>query len=578
MRRAAAVRFAMLASALLLAGAGNTPARAAGEAAAVKSQEAATALLRGSFEQAITAYTEALDDQTLSNDRRAAILNDRGVAYSRSGNPKLALDDYNRAVQLFPEYAPIYNNRGNTLLALGLHQEAIKDFDRAITLAPGYAAAYNNRAAAQLAIGEPARAIKDYTRAVILMPQNAAPLNGRSRALLREDRPYAAMRDLARAISADAKSGAAYQLRAAALTDVGKYNEAIEDLSRAIAFEPNSLDLHIQRGHAYLMIDNAAAAIRDFTRALELDVRSASAFASRGFAHARAEAYEEAETDLAKALEINPRSTEAFTYRGWLYKQVGQPELGLKEVDKAMRTDSKNADVYWAKGEIEQALGRSNEAIASFRAALTLKPWHRSARTALQQMGIDPNPTTEVAGAAIPGWRVVHQAGSYTALLDGNARLRVPLEMVGKGEARLIDWQLRDGPLKGIGLLRYNAGVAAGEDGPEEVEQTAIVDLASNQVVSIQLHRQGEKESTWTWNEGAVTIASIDGVTETMQLRDTKPREVAQQRPLERQSDGSPIWAPWSQGWGTSPGYAQRGSQQQRQKKPKNFLDMLFGN
>ncbi len=576
MRTGAAVRLTFLATALLVASGQHV--RAAGESAAVKAQEAATALLRGSVEQAITAYTEALQDETLANDRRAAILNDRGVAYSRSGHSKLALEDYNRAVQLFPEYAPIYNNRGNTLLALGLREEAIKDFDRAITLAPGYAAAYNNRAGAQLALGEPDRAIKDYTRAVILMPQNAAPLNGRSRALLNEDRPYAAMRDLARAIAADAKSGASYQLRASALIDVGKFEEGIEDLSRAIAFEPNSLELHIQRGHAYLMTDNASSAIRDFTRALEIDVRSAAAFAGRGFAHARIEAFEEAESDLARALEIDPRSVDAFAYRGWLYKQIGQPDLGLKEVEKAMRIDGKRADVHWVKGEIEQTLGRNDDAIASFRMALTLKPWHRNARAALQQMGIDPNPTTEVAGAAIDGWRVVLQAGSYSALLDGNTKLRVPLEMVGKGEPKLLDWELKDAPLKGIGLLRYFAGVVTGESGQEDVEQTAIVDLSTSQVVTIQLQKQGEKETAWTWNEGAVTIASIDGVTETMQLREIR-REVAQRRPVERQSDyGAPVWAPWGQGWGTSPGYAQRGSAPARRKKPKNFFEMLFGN
>ncbi len=44
-------------------------------------RDAGAALQRGNADHAITLYTEALDDKSLPNDRRATILNDRGVAY-----------------------------------------------------------------------------------------------------------------------------------------------------------------------------------------------------------------------------------------------------------------------------------------------------------------------------------------------------------------------------------------------------------------------------------------------------------------------------------------------------------------
>ena len=112
-------------------------------------------------------------DKTLPNDRRATILNDRGVAYSRRQQPKEAIDDFNRAIQLYPEYAAVYNNRGNVLLGLGAVREAIKDFDRALVLAPGYAAAYSNRAGAYMKLGQVELAIADYTKAIALTPPTA---------------------------------------------------------------------------------------------------------------------------------------------------------------------------------------------------------------------------------------------------------------------------------------------------------------------------------------------------------------------------------------------------------------------
>ena len=132
----------------------------------------AVALVRGDAASAVSSLTSVLNNSSLTNDRRAAYLNDRGVAYMRIGQVKLAFDDFNQAAKLFPEFAAIYNNRGNLLLSLNLTREAIKDFDRAIVLAPGYAAAYNNRASALFKSGKLQDALRDYTKAVKLTPQS----------------------------------------------------------------------------------------------------------------------------------------------------------------------------------------------------------------------------------------------------------------------------------------------------------------------------------------------------------------------------------------------------------------------
>src|SRR3974390_298387 len=154
----------------LLLAAGVIAARAQNESSLLRTRDAGAALVRGNIPQAIALFSEALDDKTLTNDRRATTLNDRGVAYARNQQPKEALEDFNRAIQLFPENAAVYNNRGNLLLALGAAREAIKDFDRALVLAPGYAAAYSNRAGAYLRLGQIDRAIAGYSKAVALTP------------------------------------------------------------------------------------------------------------------------------------------------------------------------------------------------------------------------------------------------------------------------------------------------------------------------------------------------------------------------------------------------------------------------
>jgi tetratricopeptide (TPR) repeat protein len=572
------VRLRALAYLPLALAASAGPVLAAGEEGVRLAQEAARAQTRGSLEQALVLYGQALNDVTLANDRRASILSDRGVVYARLNQPKLAIDDYNRAVQLYPEYAAVYNNRGNTLLSLGLVKEALKDFDRAIMLAPGYAAAYNNRAGAYMVLKQPDDAVRDYTKSIVLTPQSAPPLNGRGRALLALDRPQAAIRDFSRAISGDARFSQGYRSRAEAKIELERFNEAIEDLSRAVAFEPNNAELYTLRGHAYLAARNVAAALKDFSKTIEMDPNSARAYESRGLAHAKIEAYTEAENDLARALEIDPRAAAAYAYRSWLYIKTQQPQLAQRELDKAVKLEPDRAEVIWAKGALEEAQGRVNDAIDSYRRALTARWSFRESAEALERLGLaaELGETVEMRGLGVDSWRVVRQGRRLLARSDDYPKLSVPVEMAGKGQPRLLEWEVKKAPFKDIALLRFSAGRLATSEGAEEVEHVAVLDLAAGTVAGVIPHRQGSKLATWTWGEdGKLVVAGVDGLTDELALR--PKREVVAAAPRRTEPTwGFPAWAPWNQDQSQ---YGQRSDGRPRPRtRQKSLFEMLFGN
>lgn len=563
--------------ALALVLATSLPA-AAGEVADVKLKEAAAAMVKGNTAQAVAHYSDALADTSLANDRRATILTDRGVAYVRLGQTKLAFEDFNRAVQLFPEYAAVYNNRGNLLLALGVVKEAIKDFDRALVLAPGYASAYNNRAGAHLQLGDYRAAIQDYSKAIQLLPQSAAPLTGRGRAHLALGRPHAAIRDFSRAVSADARFASAYKNRGEAKIEVGHYEEAIEDYSRAVAFDVGNADIYLARGHAYLVTGNSASAIKDFTQAIELAPQKAAGYAARGLAHAEVNASNEALADLNRAIELEPRSAEAFAYRAVAYKLSGQADVGSSDVETALKLAPQSPEVLWAKAEIAEAKGETSAAIEDLRKALAMRPGSKRVHDALERLGASGNDgDVVVAGLGQGRWRVVVRNGRYYALNDDYKKLRVPLETIGEGQPRILAFELKEAPLKGIGVLTFSGGVVTTPTGPEDTELAAVLDLTSNSVVAVQPHRQGSKVATWTWSEGKVTVASVDGVTDELMLRSVKSKEsVAEAAPRRRYSSASEAESdPWGQPWAGPKPPASRPSQQRR--KPKTIFDLLFG-
>lgn len=567
------------------------PPAAAPAAPANKSEEGGAELVRGNAGQAIAAYTEALKDTGLANDRRAAVLNDRAVAYVRIGQPKLALEDYNRAVQLFAEYPAAYNNRGNLLLVLGQNAEALKDFDRAVLLAPGYAAAYSNRANAKVKLGQLDGAIGDFTKAIELLPASAPPLSGRGLAHLATGKPHAAIRDFSRAVNADARFASAYRNRGEARLTVGQNDEAIEDFSRAIAFDINNVELYVVRGYAYLAANNAASAIKDFSRAIELDQKSVAAYQGRGLANGLADAFEDAYGDLNRATELDPRSATAFAYRAFVYKQNGQVDIGLKDIETALKLNPNSAEALWARAELAESRGQTDSAVQDLRKVLSMKPGWRLAADALKRMGAsnDTGDDREVEGLGINAWRVVTRGDAYFAVSADYPELRIPLEMMGTGKPKLLEWDLKKPPHKGYGVLRFSGGQVVAKSGPEDTELAAIIDIENAKVLAIQPHRQGQRVASWTWDNDRVQVASIDGVTDEFVLRTTPVTAVAVPAPEGAQparrpqgsSQKSAGWAPWDEQLGMSAQPQRSAPRPQRrasQQKPKTLFDLLFNN
>ena len=100
----------------------------------------------------------------------AEVYYNRGLDYQESGEHGLAIQQYDKAIDLDPNYLDAYNNRGNAYFDLGEHRRAIEDFDRAIELDPSDAIVYFNRGNTYNRLGEDHRAIEDYDRAIELDP------------------------------------------------------------------------------------------------------------------------------------------------------------------------------------------------------------------------------------------------------------------------------------------------------------------------------------------------------------------------------------------------------------------------
>ena len=84
------------------------------------------------------------------------------------GKYQQAIDNFNEAIELDPEYADVYNNRGVAYAILGDNDQAIADFNKVLEIEPNDTQAYLNRGLTYKTLGQINEAIIDYERALEL--------------------------------------------------------------------------------------------------------------------------------------------------------------------------------------------------------------------------------------------------------------------------------------------------------------------------------------------------------------------------------------------------------------------------
>jgi Flp pilus assembly protein TadD len=130
-------------------------------------------------------FAEKNIEEALPQKRAISIRQDsflyynRGNAYAEKGQYQPAIDDYNEALRLQPNFTSAYFNRGNVYKNLGQYKMAIKDYNNTIRLSPDFIVAYNFRGLDYGKLGEYELALENFNEAIRLKPDYASAYNNR---------------------------------------------------------------------------------------------------------------------------------------------------------------------------------------------------------------------------------------------------------------------------------------------------------------------------------------------------------------------------------------------------------------
>jgi tetratricopeptide (TPR) repeat protein len=275
-----------------------------------------------------------------------------GTALLQEGRVQEAVNEYERALRIDPDYGQPHGNLGIALIRLGRVEEGIEQCEQALRLNPDYAEAHNNMGAALEQAGRIQEAIVHYQQALRIKPDYAE----------------------------------AHKNLGSALGRMGKLPEAIGQFEEAMRIKPDYADAHTQLGVLLDRLGRMPDAIGQFEQALQINPDDAEAHNNMGIALGQMGNVAEAIRQLEEALRIRPEYAEAHYNLGLALARSGRVPEAIGHWEQAVRIKPDYAEAHCNLGIALEQTGRLQEAIGHYQQALRIKPDYTTAQAALARL------------------------------------------------------------------------------------------------------------------------------------------------------------------------------------------------
>lgn len=390
------------------------------------------ALVVGELDEALDYFTSGIE---MSQDKSMSPV-DTSDAYFYRANIWLsqqdtlrAIQDYDQAINLRPDFVEAYNNRGIAFGRLAITtkplisndlacvfwypnstnsyistnppkieyeisfanqgfgsqtqaiysiksntEKAIADFEKAIQINPKSIEVYYNRGVAYINSCQDDSAINDFTETLKLDPSFVAAYNNLGNIYARSQQYQKAIEVYDKAIELDPNAAELFYNRGLVYGSMESDQKAITDYSKATNINPEFIAAYYVRGLAYSKLGEYGKAIEDMSLVITTSPNDYLPYAHRADYFNVLGEYQNAVDDYSKAIEMSPNDSSLFYDRAEAYARLGNVENAVEDFTKGIPPDSKDITLYYNRGIFFASIGENEKAIADFTYTIVISP------------------------------------------------------------------------------------------------------------------------------------------------------------------------------------------------------------
>lgn len=320
------------------------------------------------YSEAVADYNEALRARPADTYLRWS----RGWNLYKLGRIEEALPDLDAAVAVHGKVAGSFNDRGLIRLAAKEYRGAIDDFSRALRLYPGFQGAQFNRGWAHYQQGQYALAIADYSKASRQWFPNDGPERyfDRGWSLSNKEPPES--------LPFEPLDAYTQAFRGDVWTHRGQFEKATADLDAADKLDPNFKLAAYCRAVQAAIKRNPDQTLAELKAVLDAHPDCGPAHYERATIRALRGEYTAAASDFEEAIRLDAEDHFALRAAAWLLATCPQDNIrqGARAVELARKACELNAwkgaafltalaAAYAENGDFEQAVSWQTKALAS---------------------------------------------------------------------------------------------------------------------------------------------------------------------------------------------------------------------
>ena len=225
-----------------------------------------------------------------------------GVIYADDEKYEVAIESYNKSLQLNPYYPEAYNNKGNALRNTGKLEAAVENYNQAIKFQSDYTEAYYNLGTVLEDEERFEAALKSYNTALKLKPYYVKVYFAKGNLFISKRQLYPAIKSFKQALIVDPTYYQAYHNMGNGQKKANKPDAALESYRRALRVKPNLAEAHLGLGSILYQKGKVEAALNSCIQALKLNPEFDTVYYQLGKIFSKID-FVEARPDLYPILE-----------------------------------------------------------------------------------------------------------------------------------------------------------------------------------------------------------------------------------------------------------------------------------